>query len=340
MVSMKDIAIRCGVSVATVSKALNDHSDISDSTKRAIRKTAQEMGYFPNSSARALKTNRTYNLGVLFIDRARNGLTHDYFARVLDNFKVAAEVRGYDLTFINCNKTTQHMTYLEHSRYRGVDGVVIAHVDFDQDEVGELIRSELPVVTVDHSFDNKPSVISDNIRGMRDLVEFVASRGHRKIAYINGGDRESSSVTRNRIGSFYRTMSELGLPTPEEYMIDGDYRNPGVCHDAALRLLMMDDRPTCILCPDDLSSIGCINAIHELGLEPGKDVSMAGYDGIDIARYLEPKICTIEQDTVTIGRKAAEKLIGMIEHPKTTLIERTVVEGKLLPGNSVAVISE
>ena len=72
MVSMKDIAIRCGVSVATVSKALNDHSDISDSTKRAIRKTAQEMGYFPNSSARALKTNRTYNLGVLFVDRARN----------------------------------------------------------------------------------------------------------------------------------------------------------------------------------------------------------------------------------------------------------------------------
>ena len=67
---------------------------------------------------------------------------------------------------------------------------------------------------------------------------------------------------------------------------------------------------------------------------------MAGYDGIDIARYLEPKICTIEQDAATIGRKAAEKLIGMIEHPKTTLIERTVVEGKLLPGNSVAVISE
>ena len=73
MVSMKDISIRCGVSVATVSKALNDHSDISDSTKRLVRNVAQEMGYFPNSSARALKTNRTFNLGVLFVDRARNG---------------------------------------------------------------------------------------------------------------------------------------------------------------------------------------------------------------------------------------------------------------------------
>ena len=339
MVSMKDISIRCGVSVATVSKALNDHSDISDSTKRLVRNVAQEMGYFPNSSARALKTNRTFNLGVLFVDRARNGLTHDYFARVLDSFKVTAEARGYDLTFINCNKTTQRMTYLEHSRYRGVDGVVIAHVDFNQEEVAELIRSEIPVVTIDHSFDNKPSIVSDNIRGIRDMVEYIVGCGHKKIAYINGGDREVSSVTRNRIGSFYRTMTDLGLTIPEEYIVDADYRNPGKCYEASMKLLGMTDRPTCIMCPDDLSAIGCINAVNEKGLKVAKDISVAGYDGIDIARYLEPKICTIEQDTVSIGRKAAEKLIGMIEHPKTTLIERIVVEGKLLPGNSIAMLN-
>ena len=339
MVSMKDISIRCGVSVATVSKALNDHSDISDSTKRLVRNVAQEMGYFPNSSARALKTNRTFNLGVLFVDRARNGLTHDYFARVLDSFKVTAEARGYDLTFINCNKTTQRMTYLEHSRYRGVDGVVIAHVDFNQEEVAELIRSEIPVVTIDHSFDNKPSIVSDNIRGIRDMVEYIVGCGHKKIAYINGGDREVSSVTRNRIGSFYRTMTDLGLTIPEEYIVDADYRNPGKCYEASIKLLGMPDRPTCIMCPDDLSAIGCINAVNEKGLKVAKDISVAGYDGIDIARYLEPKICTIEQDTVSIGRKAAEKLIGMIEHPKTTLIERIVVEGKLLPGNSIAMLN-
>ena len=339
MVSMKDISIRCGVSVATVSKALNDHSDISDSTKRLVRNVAQEMGYFPNSSARALKTNRTFNLGVLFVDRARNGLTHDYFARVLDSFKVTAEARGYDLTFINCNKTTQRMTYLEHSRYRGVDGVVIAHVDFNQEEVAELIRSEIPVVTIDHSFDNKPSIVSDNIRGIRDMVEYIVGCGHKKIAYINGGDREVSSVTRNRIGSFYRTMSDLGRTIPEEYIVDADYRNPGKCYEASMKLLGMPDRPTCIMCPDDLSAIGCINAVNEKGLKVAKDISVAGYDGIDIARYLEPKICTIEQDTVSIGRKAAEKLIGMIEHPKTTLIERIVVEGKLLPGNSIAMLN-
>ncbi|MBQ6376671.1 MAG: LacI family DNA-binding transcriptional regulator [Lachnospiraceae bacterium] len=338
MVSMKDIAARCGVSVATVSKALNDHSDISEATKRLVRKCAQEMGYFPNSSARALKTNRTYNLGVLFVDRARNGLTQDYFARVLDSFKVAAEAKGYDLTFINCDKTTQRMTYLEHSRYRGVDGVVIACVDFDQTEVSELIRSEIPVVTIDHSFDNKPSVVSDNIRGMRDLVEYIASCGHRRIAYVNGGDKSSSSVTRNRIGSFYRTMADLGIQIPEEYVLDADYRNPELTRACVEKLLDCRERPTCILMPDDLAAIGGINAIHDRGLRIPEDVSIAAYDGIDIAKYLEPKICTIEQDTATIGSKAAEKLIGLIEHPKTTLIERILVEGTLLPGNSVAKI--
>ncbi|HKL99008.1 MAG TPA: LacI family DNA-binding transcriptional regulator, partial [Mobilitalea sp.] len=126
MVSIKDISFKCGVSVATVSKALNNHSDIAETTKQNIRKMAKEMGYFPNSSARALKTNRTYNLGVLFVDEAQSGLTHEYFANVLDSFKVEAEKNGYDITFINKNMRQKSMSYYEHSKYRGVDGVVIA----------------------------------------------------------------------------------------------------------------------------------------------------------------------------------------------------------------------
>ena len=116
MVSMKDISVACGVSVATVSKALNDHTDIGEETRLHIKKVAKEMGYFPNSSARALKTNRTFNLGVLFADESRSGLTHDYFANVLDSFKVAAEERGYDITFLNCNKKRKdRMSNMEHS---------------------------------------------------------------------------------------------------------------------------------------------------------------------------------------------------------------------------------
>ncbi len=337
MVSMKDIAARCGVSVATVSKALNDHSDISTKTKQMIRSIAREMGYFPNSSARALKTNRTYNLGVLFVDQARNGLTHDYFAHILNSFKVTAEKKGYDLTFINGDKSSQKMTYLEHSRYRGVDGVVIACVEFDEEEVLELVNSELPVVTIDHSFDNKPSVVSDNIKGMCDLIDYIHQMGHTRIAYINGGDQ--STVTRNRIGCFYRMMSDLKIPVIDAYMRNGNYRDVRSAHDETLKLLDLPNPPTCIMYPDDLAAIGGINAIKERGLSIPEDISIAGYDGISVAKVLEPKIATIEQNTEEIGTRAAEKLIGMIEDPRTTLIERIVVEGRLLKGDSVADIS-
>ena len=100
MVSMRDIAEKCSVSVATVSKALNNHSDISEETRKKIRQTASDMGYYPNSAARALKTNRSYNIGVLMNDRAHSGLTHEYFSAVLEGVKVESESRGYDITFI------------------------------------------------------------------------------------------------------------------------------------------------------------------------------------------------------------------------------------------------
>ena len=101
MVSIKDIANRCGVSAATVSKALNGHQDIGEETRERIRRAADEMGYMTNAAARALKTNRTYNIGVLFVDQQSSGLAHEFFSSVLDSLRVEAEENGYDITFIN-----------------------------------------------------------------------------------------------------------------------------------------------------------------------------------------------------------------------------------------------
>lgn len=126
MVSMKDIAKQCHVSIASVSKALNGYSDIGEDTRNLIIRTAHEMGYLPNSSARALKTKKSYNLGVLFVDAAMNGLTHEYFNHVLESFKYTAEERGYDITFIAGHAGGQNMSFYERCRYRGVDGVLVA----------------------------------------------------------------------------------------------------------------------------------------------------------------------------------------------------------------------
>ena len=332
MVSMKDIAKKCGVSIATVSKALNDYSDIGAGKREEIKKTAKEMGYLPNSSARALKTKRTYNLGILFVDEARSGLKHDYFSSIIESFKVTAEERGYDITFVNCNMPKQRQSYYEHCRYRGLEGIVIACIDFYKPEAQELIRSSLPVVTIDHVFDGRTSIVSDNVGGMRDLVQYVCSRGHRKVAYIHGLD---SSTTRARVGSFYRTMEEFGVEVPEEYVREAAYRDTAMTEQITYELLSLRDRPTCILCPDDFSALGCINAIRERGLKIPDDISVAGYDGITLSQVLEPKLTTIRQDTVAIGRTAAEELIRLVEHPKTALPDTIVVKGKLLPGYSI-----
>ncbi|MCR5419390.1 MAG: LacI family transcriptional regulator [Lachnospiraceae bacterium] len=335
MVSLKDIAKECGVSVATVSKALNDLSDVGSETKERVKAVARELGYFPNSSARALKTNRTYNIGVLFVDEAQSGLTHDFFAHVLDSFKKYVEKKGYDLTFINSTRANG-MSYLEHSKYRGVDGVIIACVNFDDPQVTELLRYDIPVITIDHVFDYRIAVLSDNIQGMHDLVEYAFSKGHREIAYITG---EDTSVTRNRVGSFKRSLEKHFIEVKDEYIIQSAYRNPDLAYRYTKMLMLMEERPTCILYPDDYSAIGGLNALKEMGLRVPDDVSVIGYDGSYVSQILSPKLTTLKQDTEKIGNEAAEKLIHLIENPKTTLIQRIVIDGKLIEGESVAQIN-
>ncbi len=333
MISMKDIAATCGVSIATVSKALNGHKDIGEDTRIYIRKTAKELGYYPNSSARTLKTNRSYNIGVLFVDEANSGLMHDHFAHVLDSIKVAVESKGYDLTFLNCYKERENrISYLEHTKYRGLDGVIIACVDFADPEIVELVESNVPVVTIDYLFNNTTAIMSNNAKGIKELLTYVYSQGHRKIAYIHGAD---SAVTKSRLSSFYRTVEELGISIPDEYVREAAYRDTEETERQTKYLLDLPTPPTCILFPDDFAAFGGIKAITSRGLKIPDDVSIAGYDGIVIGKHIEPPLTTLDQDARELGKRAAEELIKLVEKPKTTLIEHIIVEGKLFCGKSV-----
>ncbi len=330
MVSMKDIARKCGVSVATVSKALNGQPDIGEETRKRIAAVASELGYMTNATARALKTNRTYNLGMLFIDERRSGLSHEYFSSLLESFKIEAERHGYDITFINHNVGGCTTTYLQHCQYRGVDGVVIACVDFNDPQVKELVDSNLPLVTIDHGFEGRMAVVSDNVSGVDALVRYAYSMGHRKIAFLHG---ENSTVTRNRLAGFYRACEELHLQVPEGYVRPCVYHDPELCARETRKLLELPERPTCIIFPDDFSSIGGQNVLLEQGMRIPVDISVMGYDGIQLARGM--RLATYSQNTQDLGRIAAEKLISLIEHPKTTLIDRILVPGTLLEGTTV-----
>ncbi len=337
MVSMKDISIKCGVSVATVSKALNGQSDIGKKTAQHIRKVAKEMGYLPNAAARALKTNRTNNLGVLFVDNMQSGLMHEYFSSLLNSFKAEAELRGYDVTFISNHIGQSTMSYLEHCRYRACDGVVVVCCDFNAPDVVELVQSEIPVVTIDHVFNEKTAILSNNVQCIRDLVTYIAEQGHRKIAFIHG---EDTSVTQKRIASFYRTCQELGITVPETYVKSALYHNPASSAEATRALLSLADRPTCIMYPDDFSFMGGRNVLDEMNLKIPEDISVAGFDGIYLSQILQPALTTVRQDTLIIGREAADRLIDCIENPKVSVAEQIMIDGRLIPGQSVKRIDE
>ena len=328
MSSLKDLAQECGVSVATVSKALNGQPDISEATRARVREAARRMGYVPNMAARSMKTNRTYNIGVLFVDEQQSGLAHEYFSAVLDSFKVRVEQLGYDITFINRNLGGRTMTYLEHCHYRGVDGAVIACVDFND----PLVNSDVPVVTIDHVFNNRMAVLSDNVMGLSALVRTAYAQGHRRIAFIHG---ERTAVTENRLAGFYKSCDELGLEVPDAYVREGIYHDAARCAQETKALLALPQRPTCIIFPDDFSAMGGYNAIQQAGLHIPQDISVMGYDGIYLSRVMSPKLVTYQQNTMMLGRTAADKLVQMVEHPRVTLAEQLLVTGKLLDGSSV-----
>lgn len=332
MVKIKDIAEKCGVSVSTVSKALSDYPDINKNTVEYIRQVARSMGYLPNAAARALRTNRSYNIGVLFIDKTESGLRHEFFSVILNSVKVEAESHGYDITFTSRNIGEMQMTYYEHAKYRNCDGVVIASIDFKDSDVVRLVESDIPTVTIDHIFNNRTAVLSDNVRSMQELVDYVVSQGHRDIAFIHG---EDTYVTQQRLASFRKACLRHGLVIPEEYIKEGLYHDPRSSALLTREMLSLKKRPTCIFYPDDFSYIGGMNEIERQGLTIPDDISVVGYDGILLSQVLRPRLTTYRQNAEEIGKTAAAKLIEMIENPKLFIPEQILIPGAVIKGETV-----
>jgi len=331
-VTIKELSAACGLSISTVSKALNDYPDVSAETRELVRATAAKLGYRPSAIARGLKIGRTFNLGVLYSDDSESGFTHNYFAPVLESFKNEAERKGYDITFITHRTDHNHMTYLQHCLYRNVDGVCIVNCHFEDPEVIELLGSPLPVVTIDYHYHNRSCVESENRQGMTDLTRYILSKGHTRIAFISG---EENAVTTIRRTSFLRVMQEAGLPVPPEHQIHSRYHHPAAAREATRQLLQLPNRPTCIIMADDYSALGGMEAIRDAGLRVPQDISVAGYDGVGILQMCRPQLTTVQQDTLRIGQAAAQKLIQLIEEPHTTFQDVVSVPSHLIPGETV-----
>lgn len=332
MISIKELANICGVSVATVSKALNDKSDVGAETKNRIRKIATEMGYFPNASARALRARRSYCIGVSFGATKSVALLDEFFPRVLNAIKVSIEKRGYEMILLNKEVGANAMTYLEHCRYRGVDGVIIAYVHFQDPEILELVNSDLQIITVDHTYEQKSSVCFDYEQGIYDLVRYAYDMGHRKIAYIHG---EKSKITQKRLDGFFKAASELKLAIPSDYIQEGFYLNIDCAESLTEQLLCLSDPPTCILYPNDFSALGGYRYAQKNHLSIPKDFSIIGYDGIPISKAVYPELTTLVQDSDAMGEAIAVQIVSQIEAASDITTENIKIKGTLYAGASV-----
>lgn len=332
MIKLIDIAEQVGVSVGTVSKALRNSHEISQEMKDRIVRIANELGYVANSSARSLKTNKSYNVGVVFEDNTSAGLSHDYFSIMLNSIREELTKSGYDFTFVSNNIGESKVSFLNHARYRRCDGVIVVTADFKDPEIVELVKSEIPVITIDHMFKNRTAILSDNEDGLREVVKYVHSQGHTKIAYIHG---EDTTVTQERLGSFYRTCKELGIEVNEDYVKEAQYHYPQQAGKRTRELMALKDRPTCIIYPDDYSYMGGATEIEKHGLKIPDDISVVGYDGIFLSRILRPVLTSYKQNSVEIGKVAVQKLVAQMTNPRSSAKKHVLIRGSIQEGQTV-----
>ena len=327
MVRLKDIAEVCGVSVATVSRALNGLTSDSKERTAFIVQTAKDMGYYPNAAARTLKTSRSNNLGIIYEDR----MNHEYFSALFDELRREDARHSYDLTFLGRAKFADK-NYYEHARQRSLDGVIVVQADFESAGIIRLATSSIPTVIVDHAYDGCDCVASDNRTSMEQIVRHVYDRGHRRIAFIQG---EKGAVSRERLAGFYKICAELGLRVPVEYVQEGHFHNAADCAECIMKLLQLKDKPTCVLCPDDYSCLGALWQLKAQGINVPEDISLVGYDGILVSQMISPCLTTYRQDTARIAQEVFNLMIDSIEFPESHVPKLVTVSGKLVEGETV-----
>ncbi len=337
MVTIKDISKRAGCSVATVSKVLNNYTDISPNTRELVLKVCEEMGYVPNSSARSLKTHRSNTIGIIFEEITNLGLQHPLFAKILESFKGTVEAHGYDILFLAKSMGKQNGSYLEHSKRKQVEGILVLCEDFNTDEMKELYQSSIPVVIIDYLVNTAVTITSNNDQGIQQGVRFLKDLGHEKIAHIHG-DR-STFIGGTRLEAFQKTMRKLGLPVRDEYIVSGKFFSKEDGYRAMKKILELADPPTAVFCASDMQAIGAMQAIHEADKRVPDDFSIVGFDGIDLGQLVTPRLTTIRQDARRMGEIAARKMLQMIDGPEIDLNGETVtVDTYLINGDTTRVL--
>ncbi len=306
---MVDVARAAGVSLATVSSAINGSAPVSAELKARVQAAVAEVGYQVNAVARSLKKGSTGTIGLMITD-----ITNPFFTNVIHSIQDAAHRRGYSVMLCCSDEDpAKERLHLQLLTDRMVDGLIIATAGHT-DELHGLWRSgRTPIVLIDRLIEGieADAVIIDNVAATRDAIRHLVAQGHRRIGIITG--RREISTSRERYEGYCQALVEAGLPADEELIAPAVRFSSQDGYGAAMKLLALPDRPTAIFASNNLSAIGLMRAIKDMGLNCPDDVSVACFDDFDWANVFHPRLTTVAQPTQAIGVQATTMLIERLK---------------------------
>ena len=307
-VSIRDVASRAGVSIATVSRAVNHIPTVDPELARRVWKAIDEVGYLPNTQARALVSGRSHMLGLIVSE-----ITNPFFPELVQEFENLAVEQGYEVLIGSTNYEPERTeTLIRRMLQHNVDGVAVMTFGIEEDLVQKLVEREFPLVFVDAGPDlpNIRVLKVDYAEGIRQAVQHLAALGHRNIAFISGPLRLRSAVARR--DAFLKSMAELGLVVPAEHLIEGSHTMEGGI-GAMEHLALQAELPTAVMCSNDMTAIGVLHALYRTTHKVPQEISVVGFDDIHLSQFMLPPLTTVQMSCKDLAAAAVEALRAGIE---------------------------
>ena len=300
-VTVKDVARKAGVSVSAVSFALNDTGSIGESVKQRVREVARELGYRPNRSAQAMRTGKTWTLGLILPD-----LRNPFFPELAQSVENAAREKGYAVFLVDTNVSTDiEREAIERLAQRGVDGILCFPTT--QADTIAPYADELPVVVMDREFDNYDRIIPDHRKGGLLQAEHILQQGHRHIGLVTG-PLDIDNMRLRRDGAVDTLTGQAEIVWEHENPFSANLI-PAVLDSIKARSV------TAIIAGNDILAIAVIQALGEAGIRVPQDVSVVGFDDIPWCTVVSPPLTTIRLPIDGIGVEAVNMLLRRIDEP-------------------------
>ncbi|HLP18002.1 MAG TPA: LacI family DNA-binding transcriptional regulator [Bacteroidota bacterium] len=323
-ITIKEVAERAGVSIATVSRVLNNTGIVQQKTRESIMLAAKELQYVPNASARNLSRSKTDTIGLLLPDL--HGAFYSEVIRGVD--KTAQQSHHHLIVSSSHNKKNEIEAALRLMRGR-VDGLIIMSPQIDANTLHANIPRSMPVVLLNcfvegSSFD---SINIDNFRGAYDMVRHLLQHGHRRIAIITG--TPSNYDADQRLYGYRRAMMEAGLTGDDLIEVPGDFTEEEG-YAAGKKIISMQPRPTAIFASNDSMAIGAMSALREAGLKVPADIAMAGFDDIPISKFIRPALSSVHVSISELGEHAMQRLLMAIEKKNNYVKQHTALQATVV----------